>query len=133
MSYCKYLHWIKFLLSRLFVRLTFFFFLPSQLLFLLNFHFIYFYFYFYFYSISPLFLLFFFSFFIFRFIGYSLDLYLSYLSGVSKDVLLWEKSTVLFQRIFSIILRFEKKNKIIEKLTFYFGKIILILTSFFKR
>ena len=133
MSYCKYLHRIKFLLSRLFVRFTSFFLLPSLLLFLLDLHFIYLSIYFYFYSISPLLLLFFFSFFIFRFIGYSLDLYLSYLSGVSKDVLLWEKSTVLFQRIFSIILRFEKKNKIIEKLTFYFGKIILILTSFFKR
>ena len=68
-----------------------------------------------------------------RFVGHSLDGYLAYLFSVSKDVLLLDKASVLFQRIFSIILRFEKKNKIIEKLTFYFGKIILLLTSFFKR
>jgi hypothetical protein len=68
-----------------------------------------------------------------RFVGYSLDECMSYLFETSNDVLLREKSTVLFQRIFSIILRFEKQNKIIEKFSLYFGKIIEMLTSFFKR
>jgi hypothetical protein len=68
-----------------------------------------------------------------RFVGHSLDECMSYLFETSNDVLLREKSTVLFQRIFSIILRFEKQNKIIEKFSLYFGKIIEMLTSFFKR
>mmetsp|Transcript_10318 Transcript_10318/g.9966 ORF Transcript_10318/g.9966 Transcript_10318/m.9966 type:complete len:388 (+) Transcript_10318:182-1345(+) len=67
-----------------------------------------------------------------RFVGYSLDECMTYLFATSNDVLLGEKSTVLFQRIFSIILRFEKQNKIFEKLSLYFGKIIEMMTSFFK-
>jgi hypothetical protein len=68
-----------------------------------------------------------------RFVGHSMDQYFSYLMSISNDVLLWEKATVLSSRIFSIILRFEKRNKIIERLRFYFTKIIFALTSFFKR
>ena len=69
----------------------------------------------------------------FRFIGYSLDQYFSFLISVSNDVLLWEKTTVLSSRLFGIILRFEKKNKIVERFSFYLAKIISLLTSFFKR
>ena len=71
--------------------------------------------------------------FFYRFVGFSLDQYATYLRGISNDVMLWDKTTILSSRLFGIILRFEKKNRIVERLSFYLTKAVVLLTSFFKR
>jgi hypothetical protein len=62
-----------------------------------------------------------------------MDESVKYLFETSNAVFLGEKSSVLFKRLFSILVRFEKQNEIFEKFSFYFGTIITVLKSFFKR